>query len=76
MRYLVKVSVYSLLPGEVGRILVEGIHSRHRSLRAAGRELGSLISGKQRLRATPNTALHMYIHDTATGEHISRNQAR
>jgi hypothetical protein len=79
-RYLVLLTPYSLEAGHVGEERSPAVYSYHRSQVAAGRVLGSLISGK-RARETAmyhrqGEALKYHVFDTATGERFTRNQCK
>lgn len=78
----VTVERYSLAAGRIGEPIGHPeIISSHESKRAAGRVLGSLISGKmarthRRDYEAPGVGLHLYALDTETGERFARNACR
>jgi hypothetical protein len=60
--YTVRVDFYSLEQGHVGQLTGESISFSHRTLKAAFRRLGSLISGKQhKLTLRQMRGAHLYI---------------
>lgn len=71
MTYYVCVSRYSLEAGKVGEPIGEPVVvSRHRSLKAAGRMLGSVISGKRSVQYRGYQ--RFYVLDTESGREIPR----
>lgn len=75
-RFVVVLEQYSLEPNKVGHLTgVVRVVSSHRSILAAGRVLGSVISGKRRaLAKTPTgTAMRYYVLDNATNQRYTRN---
>ena len=71
MTYEVCVSRYSLEVGKVGEPIGEPVVvSRHRSLKAAGRRLGSVISGKH--RSQYRDYQRFYVFDTEAGREFPR----
>ena len=89
LRFVAELSAYSLESGNVGRpVGVPLILSRHKSRRAAGRVIGSAISGKLRPLASDyaytlatsrrgglSVALRYYVRDLVTGELFARTAA-
>lgn len=79
-RYHVKVTPYSLEQGEVGRVNGAPMTiSTHRSLEAAGRALGSAISGKRAAGVKDflgRNGGRYLIHDQMTGNTYTRNGAK
>lgn len=77
-RYLVTVERYSLEPGKVGQTAWGPyVHSWHGSLAAAGRMLGSLISGKLATwYHNKGQGRRLYVFDSETGVRYSRNGCR
>lgn len=79
MRYEVQLREYRLDAGhvgeETGRLIV---WSRHRSKSAAGRALGSLISGKRARQVQPprGMAYRYLVRDSETGADYPRNACR
>ncbi len=74
-KYGVLIQWYSLAQNEVGKPLGSDLVSAHRSLRAAGRVLGSLISGKRRKHhPADGRGGQYYVFDFDTGERWTRNQ--
>lgn len=78
MRYHVQLRPYSLAANHVGKSLQnDQTLSQHRSLRAAGRVLGSLISGKRKgelqRRAGMGNGYRIVVHDHETGQDYARN---
>ncbi len=71
---VVCIEQYSLAEGEVGKHLYGPEEFRvHRSLAAAGRTLGSLISGKhRRYMRQAGRGTKLYAFDTETGLRYSR----
>lgn len=78
--YHVTIERYSLAAGHVGEPIGHPeIISSHKSKRAAGRVLGSLISGKRApvLRQYEmGDGLRIYAFDSETGERLPRNACR
>jgi hypothetical protein len=76
-KYGVMVQWYSLEQNEVGKPLGDALVSAHHSLRAAGRVLGSLISGKLakfRYEHGPKGAgVQIYAFDFESGKRFARN---
>lgn len=79
----VYVQRYSLEAGKVGQNIGVPVYiSSHKSLAAAGRVLGSLISGKRKREPTGYAAptrgegLRLYAFDGETGLRYSRNGCR
>lgn len=73
--FVVCIEVYSL-ETETWLKTTWGPHeiSSHKSLKAAGRVLGSYISGKYRKwYREPGKGLRLYAFDTETGERYSRH---
>lgn len=75
-RWVVFVQRYSLETGEVGKF-IEGPQfiSQHKSVAAAGRMLGSMISGKRR-KLVPAGGCYLAAINPATGQILSRNDCR
>ncbi len=78
MRYHVQLRPYSLAQNCAGESLRnDQTLSQHRSLRAAGRALGSLIRGKRRgelgRRAGRGNGYWIGVRDTETGCDFARN---
>jgi hypothetical protein len=80
MSYTVRIEWYSLAPHCVGQPTGERKEFKHRTLKAARRRLGSIISGKQRKAqyCTPSldggAGCRLFIV-TPTGEEITANEA-
>jgi hypothetical protein len=72
----VRLTEYRLDTGHVGedtgRVIV---WSRHRSLRAAGRALGSVIMNRK-VTAPRGTAYRYLVHNVDTGETFTRNACK
>ena len=81
-RYNVILTAYSLASGRVGEPIAETNISSHRSLAAAGRVLGSLISGKRTAdakafaRQFPGCGLRYVAIDRQTGAEYARNACK
>lgn len=72
----VTLTEYSLLSGEVGKLTGRKIvWSRHKSPAAAGRALGSLITGKNRRAAIAprGMAYRLQVINADTGAAFARN---
>lgn len=74
---------YSLAQGEVGAPIGNPIlFSQHRSKAAAGRMLGSMISGKRRREVAdlrhqvPSCDFQYVVHDTETGRYLARSECK
>lgn len=80
MRYHVQLKPYSLAEGRVGETLNNDMTlSQHRSLRAAGRRLGSIIRGKRRVlvaKAGLGNGYRLIAKDTETGREYPRNACK
>lgn len=79
--YLVTIQQYSLERDRVGEHIGQPhVVSHHRSKRAAGRVLGSLISGGRvayrRAFESPGVAIKLLAFDTETGEYLPRNACK
>lgn len=79
--YLVTIQQYSLEAGRVGEhIGAPYVVSQHRSKRAAGRVLGSLISGVRapyrKAFEGPRVAIKLLAFDTETGDYLPRNACK
>lgn len=77
LRYLVVAQPYSLDAGRIGAWTRKAyIVSRHRSLRAAGRVLGSMISGNLAASVKAETrkgeGMQLIAFDPASGKKYSR----
>jgi hypothetical protein len=78
-RYHVVVQPYSLAEGKVGqRTGAEMVVSKHKSFKAAGNRLGSVISGKRKDlgRSSGGDANRLFVRDSETGHEYSRNSAK
>ncbi|NSZ63435.1 hypothetical protein G6L16_008795 [Agrobacterium tumefaciens] len=76
-RFAVCVHSYSLESGQVGADERQEYVSEHKSLAAACRRLGSLISGKrQRVGRVTRRGAKLRIWDDKTAEWLSLNAAR
>lgn len=74
-RYQVRISLYSVEDGEVGKpVSIPCLASKHRTRTAAGRALAREIRTFKAPR--PGIAAHFYVLDTVTGAHLWRNECK